>query len=69
MERLVFRFRLSWQILIERWKVQHLLVNTVKGKAFALVSHAEKCHDIATWNRIKSEFECDAAGRNTAMLM
>ena len=47
----------------------HLLVNTVRGKALTLFRSAEKHHGIAAWKRIKSEYQPDAAGRHTAMLM
>ena len=50
-------------------QLYHLLVNTVRRKAFTLVRSAEKDHGIAAWKRIKTEYEPDAAGRHTAMLM
>ena len=46
-----------------------LLVNTVRWKALTLVRSAEKHHGIAAWRGIKTEFQPDAAGRHTAMLM
>ena len=46
-----------------------LFVNTVRGKALTLVRSAEKHHGIAAWKRIKSEYQPDAAGRHTAMLV
>ena len=50
-------------------QLYYLLLNTVRGKALTLVRSAEKHHAIAAWNRIKSEYQPDAAGRHTAMLM
>ena len=47
----------------------YLLVNTARGKALTLVRSAEKHHGIAAWKRIKTEYQPDAAGRHTAMLM
>ena len=46
-----------------------LIVNTVRGKALTLVRSAEKHHGIAAWKRIKTEYQPDATGRHTAMLM
>ena len=43
--------------------------NTVRGKALTLVRSAEKHHGLAAWERIKTEYLPDAAGRHTAMLM
>ena len=50
-------------------QLHYLLVNTVRGKALTLVRSAEKHHGIAAWKLIKSEYQPDAAGRHTAMLM
>ena len=50
-------------------QLYYLLVNTVRGKALTLVRSAEKHHGIAAWKRIKTEYQPDAAGRHTAMLM
>ena len=46
-----------------------LLVITVRGKALTLVRSAEKHHHLAAWKRIKTEYQPDAVGRHTAMLM
>ena len=47
-----------------------LLVNTVREKkALTLVRSAEKHHGLASWKRIETEYQPDAAGRHTAMLM
>ena len=46
-----------------------IFVNTVRGKPLALVRSAEKHHGIAAWERIKTEYQPDAAGRHTTMLM
>ena len=50
-------------------KQLYLLVNTVRGKALTLVRSAGKHHNLAAWKRIKTEYQPDAAGRHTAMLM
>ena len=44
-------------------------MKTVRGKALTLVRSAEKHHVIAAWKRIKSEYQLDAAGRHSAMLL
>ena len=45
------------------------LVNTVRGKALTLVRSAEKHHGLAAWKGIKTEYQPDAGGRHTAVLM
>ena len=50
-------------------KLNYLLVNTVRREAVTLVRSAEKHHGIAAWNRIKTEYQPDATGRHTALLM
>ena len=46
-----------------------LLVNTVRRKALTLFGNAENHHGITAWTRIKTEYQPDAAGRHTAMLV
>ena len=57
------------EVKLRAKQLYYLLVNTVRGKALTLVRSAEKHHGIAAWRRIKSEYQPDAAGRHTAMLM
>ena len=50
-------------------QVHCLLVITVREKALTLVRSAEEHHGIAAWRRVKTEYQPDAAGWHTAMLM
>ena len=45
-------------------QLHYFLVNTVRGKALTLVRSAEKHRGIAAWQRIKTEYQPDAAGRH-----
>ena len=50
-------------------QMYYLFVNTVRGKALTLVRSVEKNRGVAAWKRIKTEYQPDAAGRHTAMLV
>ena len=60
---------LTLEMKLNAKQLCNLLVNTVRGKALALVRSADKHHGIAAWKRIETECRPDAAGRHTAMLM
>ena len=60
---------LTPEIQLGAKQLYYLLVNTVRGKALTLVRSAEKHLGTAAWKRIKTEYQPDAAGRHTAMLM
>ena len=60
---------LSPEMKLSAKQLYDLLVNTVRGKALTRVRSAEKHHGIAAWKRIKTEYQPDAAGRHTAMLV
>ena len=60
---------LTFEMKLSAKQLYFLEVNTVRGKALTRVRCAEKRHGIAIWKRIRTEYQPDAAGRHTAMLM
>ena len=50
-------------------QLYYLVVNAVRGKALTLARSADKHHGLAAWKRTKTEYQPDAGGRHTAVLM